>query len=214
MLTSAIRALILGGGGHARVLIDMMLLNRISPLGILDIDPARVGDNVLGVSILGNDDLLPDLLRQGATHFAVGVGSVGDVRPRQQVYARGLAAGLTPLTVIHPAAIVSSYTEMGAGVQLFAGAIINAGARLGANVIVNTGAIVEHDCIVADHVHLATGAKLCGAVQVGQGVHVGAGATIKQGVTIGENATVGMGAVVLRDVPPGEVVMGVPARKR
>ncbi|MBZ0279558.1 MAG: acetyltransferase [Anaerolineae bacterium] len=212
MNPSAIRAVILGGGGHARVLIDTMLLNRMTPVGILDIDPKRVGESVLGVPILGNDDLLPELARQGATHFAVGLGSVGDVRPRQQVFARGLASGLAPLTVIHPTAIVSSYTEIRDGVQIFAGAIINAGAQIGANVIVNTAAIVEHDCMVEDHVHLATGAKLCGAVRVGQGVHIGAGATVLQGITIGANATVGLGAVVVKDVKPDVVVAGVPAR--
>lgn len=206
------QVIILGGGGHARVLIDTLLLNGITPKGILDIDPTRIGETVLGVPILGGDDLLPDLLTQGITHFVVGVGSAGNMHPRHQTYLRGLAAGLAPLSVIHPRAIVSANAQLGEGVQILAGSIVNAGARIGANVIVNTGAIVEHDCTLEDHVHVATGAKLCGTVSVGQGVHIGAGATVLQGITIGANVTVGLGSVVTKDVKPDVVVAGVPAR--
>lgn len=45
------------------------------------------------------------------------------------------------------------------------------------------------------------------------GASIGAGAVILPGVTIGEGAMVGAGAVVTRDVPPGAVVVGNPARK-
>lgn len=47
---------------------------------------------------------------------------------------------------------------------------------------------------------------------VGIGASIGSGALIMGGVTIGARATIGAGAVVLRDVAPGEVVAGVPAR--
>jgi sugar O-acyltransferase (sialic acid O-acetyltransferase NeuD family) len=211
-MNASVRVIILGGGGHARVLIDALLLNGITPMGILDVDVRRVGDTLLGVPVLGNDDLLTNVARQGATHFAVGIGSVGNMRPRQQAYERGVASGLSPLAIIHPNAIISPHAEIGAGTQVLAGAIVNAGARVGVNAIINTAAIVEHDCIIEDHVHLATGAKLSGTVRVGQGAHIGAGATVLQNTIIGRYATVGLGAVVIRDVEPDTVVVGVPAR--
>jgi UDP-perosamine 4-acetyltransferase len=163
------------------------------------------------VPILGGDELLPHLARQGATHFVVGLGGVGDNQPRRQLFERGVDSGLVPLTVAHPSAICSPWAKIGDGSALYPAAVVNAGAVLGRNVIVNTGAIVEHDCVIGDHVHIATGARVTGAVRIGAAALIGAGATIRQGLTIGEGAIVGAGAAVVSDVAPWTVVVGVPA---
>lgn len=203
---------ILGGGGHAQVLIDSMQLSGIAiPYAILDVDSSRWGENVLTVPILGSDKMLPELINHGVSTFTVGLGSIGDNRPRQRLFELGSACGLIPLTVIHPSAVCSQWIKVGPGTQIFPGAIINAGAKLGANVIINSGAIVEHDCLVGDHVHIATGARLASTVRVEAGAHIGAGATVKQCLTIGEGAIVGAGAVVVKDVPPNYIVVGNPA---
>lgn len=209
----AVRCLILGGGGHAGVVIECLLASGAAgPLGILDQNRALWGRQLCGVPILGGDDLLPRLARQGATHFVVGLGGVGDNQPRRQLFERGVASGLAPLTVAHPSAVCSPWATVGAGSVLCPGAVVNAGAALGVNVLVNTGAIVEHDCVVGDHAHLATGARLSGTVRVGRGTHVGAGATVRQDLVIGDGAIVGAGAVVVKPVEAWTVVVGVPAR--
>jgi len=205
---------ILGGGGHSQVLIDCIISRgdvRIE--GILDTDPNRWGQIVMGVPILGGDDLLKEMPSRGVKFFSVGVGSIGDTRHRQHLYEIGLKSGLEPLTVIHSFAILSPWANAGPGCQIFPGSIVNAGAVLKCNVIVNSGAIVEHDCVIGDHVHIATGAKLASTVQVDVGAHIGAGAVIRQCIRIGERAVVGAGAVVVKDVPPGIIVVGVPARQ-
>lgn len=204
---------ILGGGGHARVLIDcLQLIGRIKLGGILDHDRTLWGTELMNIPILGGDDLLAEIRTRGVNCFVVGVGGSGDNQPRQRLYDLGLANHLEPLTIVHPAAVCSRWAKVGAGSQLLPGSVINAGAVIGANVIVNSGAIVEHDCVVGNHVHIATGAKLTSAVRVGDGAHVGAGATVRQCLTIGERAIIGAGAVVVKDVLPRTVVAGVPAR--
>ena len=208
-----IRCLILGGGGHARVLIDAIQAGAaVTISGVLDADRSLWGQTLLGVPILGGDTLIPELMRQGIRHFAVGLGGVGDNQPRRRLFELGVAHGLIPLTIRHPSAACSPTAAIGAGSVLYPSAVVNAGSALGVNVIVNTGAIIEHDCIVGDHAHVATGAVLGGAVRVGAGAHIGCGATIRQGIAIGEAAVVGAGAVVVRDVLPHTVVVGVPAR--
>lgn len=211
----SIRCVVLGGGGHARVVIDSLQESRFAvPTAVLDANPALWGKELFGVPIRGSDAMIQELLAEGATHFVVGLGSVGDNRPRRRLFEMGLAQGLLPLTVSHPRAVCSKWARCGAGSVVLAGAVVNAGACLGVNVIVNTGALIEHDCIVGDHVHVATGARLSGTVKVGACAHIGAGATIRQDVTIGEGALVGAGAVVVKDVEPWTVVVGVPARDR
>ncbi|MEZ4731768.1 MAG: acetyltransferase [Caldilineaceae bacterium] len=207
------RCIILGGGGHARVLIDCIHnMGDCQIHGILDPNQQLWGQLILDVRVLGGDELLAELANQQVNCFAVGVGGVGNNRPRQQLFELGLAHGLSPLLVKHSSALCSQWAEIGEGAQLLVNCIVNAGAKLGDNVLVNSGAIIEHDCVVDDHVHIATGAKLASTVSVGKGVHIGAGATVKQCVTIGNYAVVGAGAVVVHDVAPHTVVVGVPAR--
>ncbi|MBI4596926.1 MAG: acetyltransferase [Candidatus Omnitrophica bacterium] len=206
--------LVLGGGGHARVVIDCLLASGIAkPQGILDASPRLWGTEVLDVPILGGDEMIAQLAREGVTLFIVGVGAVGDNGPRQRLFELGISRGLTPLSVRHPSAVCSSSATVGAGSLLCPGAVVNAGAVIGGNVIINSGAIVEHECVIEDHAHVASGAVLASAVRVGRGAHVGAGATVRQGLSIGEAAIVGAGAVVVKPVEAGTVVVGVPARE-
>lgn len=205
--------IVLGGGGHARVIIDAIQASAAAEIyGVLDADRRRWGLDVLGARVLGGDDLIGELARRGVNAFAVGVGSVGDSSVRQRLFERACAAGLTPLQVAHPTAVRSRWAEVGPGCQLLAGSIVNAGATLGAGVIVNTGAIVEHDCTVGDFAHIATGARLASGVTVGKGAHVGVGASVRQSIVIGEGAVVGVAAGVVKPVDPHVTVGGVPAR--
>ncbi len=207
------RCVFLGGGGHASVLIDALRMRAMAiPHAVLDAEPAKWGKELLGVPIVGGDDLLPRVIAQGVRYFAVGLGSTGDTRHRQRLFNLGLEHHLEPLTIIHPSAICSRHAEVGPGCQLLPVCVINAGASLGSNVIVNSGAVVEHDCVLESHVHVATGARLASGARVGLGAHVGAGATVKQLVSIGARSIVGAGAVVVKDVPDEAVVIGVPAR--
>ncbi len=205
---------ILGGGGHAKVLIESLRAGNSSlSFVILDRDSTRWGQEILDVPILGDDSMLPGLIAEGATFFVAAVGGVGDNGPRKRLFEQGISMGLQPLTIKHPASICSRWAQVGPGCQLLPGSIVNAGAVVGRNVIVNSGAIVEHDCKIGDHVHIASGAVLASTVTVGAGAHIGCGAAIRQLISVGEGAIVGAGAVVIEDVPPYALVVGVPARQ-
>lgn len=205
--------IILGGGGHARVLIDALQETAVSLYGLLDPDATLWGKQIMSIPVLGDDSLLPELAQTGIVEaFIVGLGGTRNNQPRRKLFEFACNHGLQPVTVIHPRAICSSWANIGVGAQILPGAIVNAGAVVGRNTIINSGGIVEHDCQIGDHVHVATGATLSGMVVVGMGAHIGAGATVKQGITIGEQAVVGAGAAVVKDVLAGQVVVGVPAR--
>lgn len=205
------KIVIIGGGGHARSVIDCLAGQpELQAHGIVDANPGRAGTQLDGIPILGGDEMLAGL---AGFNFVVGVGGTRDNAPRKNLYDKAVGAGLSPATLIHPAAQVSTSARLGYGTVILAGAIVNAGAVIGDNVIINTGAIVEHDCIVGDHVHLATRACLTGNVSIGNGAHVGANAVIRHGLSVGDGACVGIGAVVTRDVAEGIVVVGNPAKE-
>lgn len=203
----------MGGGGHAKVVIDCLKNRGVAlPVAVLDRDTSLWGKELLGVPILGGDDLIEDLKQKGVGHFVVGVGGVGDNSVRRRVFEEGLSHGLVPLTVVHPSAVCSTSAAFGGGTVVLAGAVVNVGAVLGDNVIINTGAIVDHDCVIGDHVHIAPGVTLSGNVKIGSGAHIGTGASIRQNIHIGENSIVGAGSAVVQDVPANVIVKGVPAK--
>jgi UDP-perosamine 4-acetyltransferase len=207
------RVIGLGSGGHASVVIDILQsAGGFELVGLLDVHPASFGTTVLGVPVLGDDDMLPELRAQGVAHAFIGVGSIGDTTPRSQLYEKLCQQGFELVNAIHPQAVVARSAQMGQGATIMAGCILNPGVRLGVNVVVNTGSIIEHDCRIGDHVFIGPGVRLGGSVGIEAGAHIGIGATILQNIRIGEKAIVGAGAVVIRDVPERAVVVGTPAR--
>ncbi len=198
------RIAVVGAGGHAKVVVATLLASGFEVRWIVDDDVSKHGAKVLGITVSGPVASLADATCDGA------VLGIGDNRVRQRL-ARGLAAPW--ITVIHPAAWVDPTVKVGAGTVVFAGAVVQADTVLGAHAIINTGATVDHDCNIGDFGHIAPGATLAGGVTVGEGAFLGAGSVAIPLAKIGPWATVGAGAVVLSEVPPGEVVVGVPARR-
>jgi len=191
--------LVLGGGGHARVLIEAMRANGCDIMGIADPALAPGAQGPGGAPVLGGDEVL-DRLEEDDILLVNGIGSVASMAARDALYRRGRERGFRFASVVHPSAIVSPSARLAEGVQLMAGAIIQCDAVIGANSIVNTGASVDHDCRIGESVHIAPGATLSGAVTVGGRTHIGTAAVVIQGVSIGRDCLVGAGAVVHRDL--------------
>lgn len=203
--------LILGGGGHAKVLVEALLAGGAVIAGIVDPDPELQTKTVLGVPVIGDDETVGEYPGD-AIRLVNGIGSVGLPKARKAIFERFLALGFNFASVTHPSAVVASDALLEEGAQIMAGAVIQPGCRIGRNAIVNTRVCVDHDCVIGEHVHLAPGVTLSGAVTVGAGCHLGTGATVIQGINIGAGSVVGAGAVVTKDVSAGVTVVGVPAR--
>lgn len=200
---------VLGGGGHAKVLIEALLLQHGEVLGYTSLNDG--GKTVLGIPRLGDDEAMleygPDKLR-----LVNGVGSIASTSSRKRLFEQFQKRGYRFESVIHPSAVMASDTWLEEGVQIMAGAVVQPGSRVGANTILNTGVMVDHDCDIGSHVHIAPGAVLSGGVRVENEAHVGTGAVVIQGLTIGAGSIIGAGAVVLQNVSPGVTVVGVPGK--
>jgi len=203
--------IVLGAGGHTKVVIDILLLKGCQVLGIVDRDPDKVGHKISGISVVGDDGVVRKYVA-GAVELVNGIGSVSSTSRRFDIYKKFKTEGYSFANVIHPSAVISRDVQLGEGVQIMAGAVVQPGCKIGNNVLINTGVCVDHDCTIGDHVHLAPGVVLSGAVNVGASSHIGTSATIIQGVAIGESAVIAAGAVVIEDIAAGITVAGVPAK--
>lgn len=202
---------IIGAGGHAKVVADTLVTLGRVVRGFVDIDAARWASTVNGLPVIGGDDVL-DQCNCREVELANGIGSVLSLERRRAAFERFSAKGFRFVTVVHPRTVVSATVKIGEGAQIMAGAIIQPGVVIGENSIVNTGAIVDHDCHIGAHCHIAPGCTLSGNVSVADASHIGTGAVVKQGVKLGSGTVVGAGAVVVSDHHGGGILIGVPAR--
>jgi sugar O-acyltransferase (sialic acid O-acetyltransferase NeuD family) len=205
--------IVLGAGGHAKVLIDTLRLRPdVNIIGILDPNPACLGQDILGVRVLGNDDEMKHFA-PNTVRLVNGVGSVDLPSVRKNIFLRFKASGYEFLTVLHPNAYIAASAVLGEGCQVMAGSVIQACVTIGSNVIINTNASIDHESWLADHIHVAPGVVISGMVRIEEESHLGARAVILQGVSVGKKSLVGAGAVVIGSIKAGSRVVGVPARE-
>lgn len=200
--------LVVGGGGHAKVVVATLRAAGFEVAAVLDDEPRRHGLTLLGVPIAG-----PIVALAGRPERRA-VLAVGDNRTRRRLAGELEMAieGIAWVSAVHPAATVHESVRLGPGSVVFAGAVIQPDCEIGTHAVVNTGASVDHDSTLGDFTHVAPGARLAGGVRLGDGAFVGLGAVVLPGVEIGAWATVGAGAAVVGDVAAETTAAGVPAR--
>ena len=205
------RVVIIGAGGHGKVVLDILRHDVDAQIaGFIDDDAALHNSVIEGVAVLGSISSLPNLISRHKLDAAII--AVGDNKVRARLHDKVKEAGLILKKAIHSNALIARDVEIREGVVIAAGVVISTGTRIGDNVIINTGAVIDHDNVIEEYVHISPGVTLAGKVKVGRYSHVGLGVTVVQDLTIGENATVGAGAVVLDHIPASATAVGVPAR--
>jgi len=192
--------IIAGAGGVGREALDACLAAGVAVTGF--VDDALAGGTVRGLPVTGPDQVEPSAYLVGVASPAI----------RRQLVARLEQQGCSPETVVHPRAIVGPETTLGEGCLVLGGAHVSSSIAIGRHCQVHYNATVGHDAVLRDFVTVYPGANVSGSVTLEQDVTVGSGAIVLQGLTVGAGAFVGAGAVVTRDVPPGTVVVGSPAR--
>lgn len=205
---------LLGAGGHAKVLLALARAAGLVVAGVCD--PILYRENVgfwCGLPVLGGDEVLQAMSPQShALVNALGPAAGSDARRR--LYERHREKGFVFPALIHPFCWVDPSVDLADGVQVMAGAVVQPDCIIGANTTINTRASVDHDCRIEAHVHIAPGATLCGGVTVAGGAYVGAGATIIQGLRVGSEAIVGAGTTCVRSVEAGAIVLGAGVRTK
>lgn len=198
---------VIGAGGHAKVVIELLRFEGWNVVACTDADPTpRL---VLGVPVVGDDDQLERLRSTGveAAFVALGANAV-----RQRVGLQLLDIGFALPSATRLAAFVSPTARIGRGVAIMAGAVVNAAADIGDFSILNTQAGVDHDGRIGVAAHIGPGCSLAGCVGIGARTFLGVGCSVIPHILIGDDVVVGAGSVVVRNLPNGVKAYGRPAR--
>ena len=206
MTNSKSLLVIMGAGGHGRVVAEIAELGSFSRIVFVDTQASQIRQNlhwpVVGKSF---DDV--------SGKFSAFV-AIGDNALRLTKIAELTACGIEPVTLVHPSASVSRYAILGSGTVIMPQVVVNAGAHIGRGVIANSGCTIDHDCIIGDGVHISPGVNLAGGVNVGDCSWIGIGSCVREGLSIGRNVMVAAGSVVVSSIADGQRVFGAPARPR
>lgn len=195
--------LLIGAGGHARSLIDVVESSGTWHVHGLVGQPEQVGKKVLGYPVLGCDQDLPTL-REKCIHALLAVGQIGLSSTRNRLAQELEHLQFSLPVVISGFAHVSPYAQLGIGTSVGHGVIVNSAVRVGRFCILNTRALIEHDVQIGDHCHISTGVLINGGVFVGPSSFIGSGAMIREGLNLPAHTS----------VSAGKRVMGWPLREQ
>ncbi len=190
--------ILLGAGGHAKVIIEALRKSNRTIIGLTDPDKLEASE-FHGVKVLGDDTAVFKYAPDDVL-LVNGVGAMPNNTLRYKLNERMKENGFQFTSVIHPSAVIANDVEISSGSQIMAGTVIQPGVFVGESSIINTGVILDHDCFIHEDCHIAPGVTLSGNVTIGKQSHIGTGASIIQGITIGQYCIIAAGSVVYEDV--------------
>lgn len=203
------KVIIIGAGGHARVIADIIKKSNDEIVGFLDDNAKIQGKTIFDGKIVLGDTSEKSVKKYSDCYFIIGIGSNRIRRIISEKYPN-----IKWYTAIHPSAIIGSNVEIGEGSVVMAGTIINTGTVIGKHCIINTSSSIDHDNVLEDYVHVSPGSHLAGAVKIMKGTWICAGVTVINNITIGNNNVIGAGATVIRNIEEeNSTFIGIPVKK-
>lgn len=202
------KIVLLGGGGHCISVLDCILSGKEYKEIVIVDSNVQINSRILGCAVVGDDSVLPKLKKSGFEYAFITVGSIKSTKIRRNLYEQACSLGFKFPVVADPSAVISKYSNLGAGSFIGKNAVVNANVTIGEQCIINTGAIIEHESSVGAFSHISVGAILCGNCIIGCDSFVGAGSTIIQGVSTGNNVIIGAGSTVLCNIADNVIVSG------
>lgn len=197
---------IFGTGGHAKVVYDILLKQKLyNPVALIILRDAI--PSFLSLPHFYQEDFLQ-------SDFSAGIVAIGDNSVRSQVveFIRIQKPNFKFISAIHPSAQIAQDVVLGEGTVVMANVVVNSGTRVASHAILNTSSSIDHDCNIGKLASIAPGCVLGANVDVGDFSAISLGAQIIHGKKIGSHVVVGAGALVLNDIESYKVAYGRPCR--
>jgi sugar O-acyltransferase (sialic acid O-acetyltransferase NeuD family) len=201
------RLLILGAGGHGKVVADIAIESgRWNSISFLD-DKEDLR-KVMGFPVIGRLEDYKSLKEKFEFVFV----AIGNNGLRLDWLNRLISENFKIPIIIHRFSSISKDVEIENGSVIMPGVIVNTDTRIGKGCILNTGCSIDHDCVLGDGVHISPGVNIGGTVTIGPKSWLGIGSSISNNIFIGQKSIIAAGAVVTKDIPENVTVAGIPAR--
>jgi acetyltransferase EpsM len=198
---------IIGSGGHAKVIMDIIneinfiKFNTYHIIGIFDDNKTGYFNNVKILNTINN------INRYDVDSFVI---AIGNDKIRKKIYEK--YKNIIWETLIHPTSYISKNVFIGKGTIICAGSLIQTEVNIGNQCIINTGSSIDHETIIGDFTSICPKATICGQVKIGTCTMIGANSTIIQNIIIGDNCIIGAGTVIICCVNNNSKIVGNPGK--
>lgn len=199
---------IIGGGGHSKVIIDIInTINRQKKniYKIIGYYDDNEKSNLYNIEYLGKINQIYN--EESNIYFII---AIGDCVVRKLIYNK--YNKLSYITLIYPTSIISKTAVIEEGTVICAGVIIQTEVKIGKCCIINTNSNIDHESIISDFVNINPSATLCGNVLIDENTIIGANATIIEQIKIGKYNVIGAGSVIIRNTKDNSKLVGVPGK--
>lgn len=199
------KLVIIGAGGHGKVVADIAKLNGYEEILFLDDDVTKTKIGKYDVAGTLND---ADKYTNDYDFFV----AIGNNKFRKEITNILENKDIVTISMIHPSAVIDKTVNIGKGTVVMANTVINADTKIGDGCIINTAATVDHDCVIEDFVHISPGTHIAGTVNIGENTWIGVGSSIVNNIFICSNCIIGAGSVVITDIKKEGTYLGCPAK--
>ena len=198
--------IIIGAGGHGKVIADIAKLNGYKEIYFLDddINKHKIGEyQIIGTS--------KDIDKYKEKYdFIVGI---GNNKIRKKFSLKLNERKIKQPSLIHPSAVIDQTVNIGQGTVVMSNVVINADSKIGNGCIINTSSSIDHDCLISNYTHISPGVHIAGNVYIGEETWLCIGSVIINNITIGSNIIVGAGATVINSIDENGIYVGIPAKR-
>ena len=171
-----IETILIGAGGHGKVVLDTVLSNldtNIKIIGFLDDGEVK---EIYGIKKLGS---IKDYIKYKGKKFHI---AIGNNRFREKIFKDIGEENL--ITIIHKTAYLSPMSKIGNGTYVGAMVVINSECEIGKGCIINTGTIVEHNSYIGNYTHLSYRVLIGSESKISSGIMIDMGEIIERNTKI------------------------------
>ena len=188
------KILIYGAGAHCYYVINLIeKLKKYKIVGIIG-KKKEIKKKILNYKVNYTDEDL-EKLKKKTKLIIVSFTGYSNLEKRYKVIQK-LSKNFIFPNIISPGAVISKYSKIGVGNQIFDNVVINAGSIIQNHCIINSMSLIEHNVSLNNNCHISTGCLINGNCNIGNHTFIGSGSTLRQNIKIKKNQFIKMGSII------------------